>query len=101
MEWHYGTKVLFASDAEGMVWMWKIPSGDCKTFSNAGVAATCCHLLPGGSQLVTGYANGSLKIWDLASATCKASISGMSRIRILHTPFCLLAWFLLAVDILY
>lgn len=76
MEWHFGTKVLFASDVDGMVWMWKIPSGDCKTFSNAGVAASCCQLLPGGSSLVTGYANGILKVWDLASGTCKITISG-------------------------
>lgn len=76
LRWHFGTKVLFASDAEGMVWMWKIPSGECKTFSNAGVAATCCHLLPGGSSLMAGYSNGIIKVWDLSSASCKLTISG-------------------------
>ncbi|XP_067933499.1 angio-associated migratory cell protein-like [Watersipora subatra] len=74
--WHYGTRVLFASDVEGTVWMWKVLSGDCKTYSNAGVAATCCRLLPGGSSLMTGYSNGVLKIWDLSSSSCKLTISG-------------------------
>lgn len=76
MDWHFGTRVLFASDADGTTWMWKIPSGDCKTFSNTGVAATCCQVLPGGSSLAVGYASGVIKIWDLASGSCKHTISG-------------------------
>ena len=76
MTWHGRANVLFAADSEGTVWMCKVPAGDCKTYSNVWVAATCCHLLPNNTELVAAYSNGVIKLWDLMSATCKVTISG-------------------------
>ncbi|KAF6017019.1 AAMP [Bugula neritina] len=67
MQWHRGGSLLLASDADGIVWMWKIPSGSCSTFDFSGVAATICHFLPLNTMLAAGYGNGVVKIWNLTS----------------------------------
>ena len=41
LEWHPEASVLLAGTADGNVWMWKIPSGDCKTFQSHGCRSTC------------------------------------------------------------
>lgn len=41
LEWHPEANVLLAGTADGNVWMWKIPSGDCKTFQSHGCRSTC------------------------------------------------------------
>ena len=41
LEWHPEANVLLAGTADGNAWMWKIPSGDCKTFQSHGCRSTC------------------------------------------------------------
>lgn len=41
LEWHPEANVLLAGTADGNVWMWKIPSRDCKTFQSHGCRSTC------------------------------------------------------------
>lgn len=41
LEWHTEAHVLLAGTVDGNVWMWKIPSGDCKTFQSHGCRSTC------------------------------------------------------------
>ena len=41
LEWHPEANVLLAGTADGNVWMWQIPSGDCKTFQSHGCRSTC------------------------------------------------------------
>lgn len=48
LEWHPCAPVLLAGTDDGSVWMWKIPSGDCKTFQSAGSQATTGKVLPDG-----------------------------------------------------
>lgn len=48
MEWHPQAHVLLAGTADGNTWMWKIPSGDCKTFQGPACPATCGRILPDG-----------------------------------------------------
>jgi len=48
MEWHPQAHVLLAGTADGNSWMWKIPSGDCKTFQGPACPATCGKILPDG-----------------------------------------------------
>ncbi|ETE68195.1 Angio-associated migratory cell protein, partial [Ophiophagus hannah] len=40
-EWHSQSPVLLAGTADGNCWMWKIPSGECKTFQGPNCPATC------------------------------------------------------------
>lgn len=48
LEWHPCAPVLLAGTDDGSVWMWKIPSGDCKTFQSAACQATTGKVLPDG-----------------------------------------------------
>ncbi|KAF7241764.1 Angio-associated migratory cell protein [Varanus komodoensis] len=50
MEWHPQSHILVAGTADGNSWMWKIPSGECKTFQGPNCPATCGHVLPDGEQ---------------------------------------------------
>ena len=48
MKWHPGAHVLLAGTVDGDAWMWKIPSGDCKTFQGPGCTASSGLLLTDG-----------------------------------------------------
>lgn len=50
MEWHPRAPVLLAGTADGNTWMWKVPSGDCKTFQGPNCPATCGRVLPDGES---------------------------------------------------
>ncbi|XP_028909392.1 angio-associated migratory cell protein [Ornithorhynchus anatinus] len=65
MEWHPRAPILLAGTADGNTWMWKVPSGDCRTFPGPSCPATCGHVLPDGKKAVVGYEDGSVRLWDL------------------------------------
>uniref|UniRef100_A0AAA9SLP6 Angio-associated migratory cell protein n=4 Tax=Bos TaxID=9903 RepID=A0AAA9SLP6_BOVIN len=65
MEWHPRAPVLLAGTADGNTWMWKVPTGDCKTFQGPNCPATCGRVLPDGKRAVVGYEDGTIRIWDL------------------------------------
>ncbi|XP_053707431.1 angio-associated migratory cell protein isoform X1 [Synchiropus splendidus] len=65
LEWHPCAPVLLAGTNDGNVWMWKIPSGDCKTFQSSACQATCGKILPDGKRAVVGYDDGTVRVWDL------------------------------------
>ena len=68
-KWHTSAHVLFAGTESGEVYMWKIPSGDCKIYQGNGLKATTSRLLNNGKELLVGYEDGTLKLWDLKSAS--------------------------------
>ncbi|XP_074655957.1 angio-associated migratory cell protein-like [Tubulanus polymorphus] len=78
MKWHPSADVLIAGSCDGDVWMWKVPSGECRTFSGPGCACTCGVVLPDGKHVAVGYENGSLRVWDLKTA---ASILTMKKVH--------------------
>lgn len=78
LTWHHSTAVLLAGTAEGDVWMWKIPSGDCKTMLGHGCQTTCGKILPDGKQCCIGYEDGTIKVWDLKQSTAVHSFKGGS-----------------------
>jgi len=76
LQWHQAAPVLLVGTSDGQVWMWKIPSGDCKTFVGFGPAALCGQILSDGKRAFVGYDDGSLKVWDLKSTDAVYNISG-------------------------
>ena len=50
LKWHPAAHVLLAGTVDGDVWMWKIPSGDCKTFQGPGCTASCGILMQDGKN---------------------------------------------------
>ncbi|KAH9498158.1 hypothetical protein Btru_008408 [Bulinus truncatus] len=75
LQWHNAAPVILAGTKDGEVWMWKIPSGDCKTFAGRGPSAQCGLVLPDGKSACVGYEDGVVKIWDLKSGTAIYTVS--------------------------
>ena len=48
MEWHHLTHILLVGTTDGDTWMFKIPSGDTKTFQSHGVPCTVGKIIPDG-----------------------------------------------------
>lgn len=48
--WHFGSNVLFAGCEDGSIYMWKIPTGDCKIYSGSTVKCEGAVLLPDGES---------------------------------------------------
>ncbi|EDO35758.1 predicted protein [Nematostella vectensis] len=65
LDWHHAVNVLLAGTADGDTWMWKIPSGDTKTFQSHGCRSTCGMFMKDGARAIAGYEDGTLKVWDL------------------------------------
>ncbi|NP_001088640.1 angio associated migratory cell protein L homeolog [Xenopus laevis] len=76
LEWHPCAHVLLAGTADGNTWMWKIPSGECKTLQGPGCPATCGQFMPDGRKAVVGYEDGSVRIWDLKQGSALHVLKG-------------------------
>ncbi|KAG5261915.1 hypothetical protein AALO_G00290020 [Alosa alosa] len=76
LEWHPCAPVLLAGTADGNVWMWKIPGGDCKTFQGPSCQATTGKIMRDGKRAVVGYEDGSVRIWDLKQGNAVHVIKG-------------------------
>ncbi|KAG1682604.1 Angio-associated migratory cell protein [Nymphon striatum] len=81
MQWHHSANVLFAGAADGFMWMWKIPSGECKSFFGPGRACETGVILADGSTAVCGYEDGTLKFWNLRTGQVLHSISDLNSHR--------------------
>ncbi|XP_065808279.1 angio-associated migratory cell protein [Labrus bergylta] len=76
LEWHPCAPVLLAGTDDGNVWMWKIPSGDCKTFQSSACQATSGKVLPDGKRAVVGYEDGTVRFWDLKAGNAVHVVKG-------------------------
>lgn len=74
MKWHKQANVLFAGCVEGEIYMWKIPTGECKIFQSFGQRSENAALASDGKKLVAGYGDGTIRIWDLKEGTVHATI---------------------------
>ena len=52
MQWHSVANVLFAGSIKGEIYMWKVPSGDCKILPGSGERVETAALLPDGIVLI-------------------------------------------------
>ncbi|XP_078489248.1 angio-associated migratory cell protein-like [Ciona intestinalis] len=73
--WHPIAPVLLAGTHDGECWMWKIPSGDCKTFPSPGSSCNCGVILPGGKLACFGYADGSTRVIELKTGEVKSTLA--------------------------
>ncbi|XP_019614224.1 PREDICTED: angio-associated migratory cell protein-like [Branchiostoma belcheri] len=76
LDWHMAAPVLLAGTVDGDVWMWKVPSGDCKTFQGHGCQSTAGKVMPDGKRLSVGYEDGAVKVWDLKQGAALHTFSG-------------------------
>lgn len=74
--WHDRANVLFAGSADtGEIYMWRIPSGDCKVFAGPGCPGGAADLTDDGKKLFASYNDGSLRLWDLRSGNAILTIN--------------------------
>lgn len=76
LEWHQAANVLLVGTADGSSWLWKIPSGDCKTLQSFGPASSAGKILPDGKRAVTAYEDGSFRLWDLKGGSVTHAVTG-------------------------
>ncbi|KAL5006127.1 hypothetical protein ScPMuIL_017285 [Solemya velum] len=69
LEWHPESHILVVGTVDGNFWMWRIPSGDCRTYQGHGSTITSGRIMPDGKRAVVGYDDGVVKVWELKS--CK------------------------------
>lgn len=76
IDWHPRANVLLAGTVDGTVWMWQVPSGQCKTLR--GPHSGCCagRALSDGKRAVAGYEDGSVRVWDLKGASVVHALTG-------------------------
>uniref|UniRef100_A0A182N373 Uncharacterized protein n=1 Tax=Anopheles dirus TaxID=7168 RepID=A0A182N373_9DIPT len=74
MRWHTGAHVLLAGSESGEVYVWRIPSGDCKVLPGHDAKAETAELTHDGKKLAVGYGDGHFKLWDLKSGTASLEV---------------------------
>nr|XP_019933458.2 angio-associated migratory cell protein-like isoform X1 [Aedes albopictus] len=65
MKWHFGAHVLMAGSDTGEIYVWRIPSGDCKVMQGFGEKCEVARLSHDGKRIAAGYGNGAFKIYDI------------------------------------
>ncbi|XP_034950314.1 angio-associated migratory cell protein [Chelonus insularis] len=74
MKWHSQANVLFAGSVDGEIYMWKIPSEECKVFQGYGQRTETATLTPDGKRLIAGYEDGAIRVLDLKEGTVQVTI---------------------------
>lgn len=67
MKWHTAGYILMAGSDSGEIYVWRIPSGDCKVLQGQGHKCETANLTADGKKLAAGYGDGTFKLWDLKS----------------------------------
>lgn len=75
LSWHHGSHVLLAGTAEGDMWMWLVPQGNARTFPSYGSASQCGAFFPDGKRAISGYEDGSIRIFDMKTGEMKHQFS--------------------------
>ncbi|KAG5889023.1 hypothetical protein JTB14_033952 [Gonioctena quinquepunctata] len=72
--WHSMTNVLFCGCHSGDVYVWQIPQGNCKVLPSPNNTTTSCgKVLPNGKQILVGYEDGQLRLWNIKECSVEWS----------------------------
>ncbi|XP_044267247.1 angio-associated migratory cell protein [Tribolium madens] len=82
LTWHTFANVLIAGTQSGEIYVWQIPQGNCHVLTSHGSSCTCGKLLPDGKQILAGYADGLVKLWDIKTASGKWQVSDQSKANV-------------------
>ncbi|XP_065187864.1 angio-associated migratory cell protein-like [Sycon ciliatum] len=69
ISWHPFANVLGAGINDGVVWIWQVPSGRCKTYLGNNSPTLCGHLMNDGAHAIAGYKDGTVRVWDMKNNT--------------------------------
>lgn len=64
--WHSLANVLLCGCHSGDIYVWQIPQGNCKVLAAVSDSpVSCAKILPNGKQLLAGYEDGQVRLWNL------------------------------------
>ncbi|KAJ8729329.1 hypothetical protein PYW08_000910 [Mythimna loreyi] len=66
--WHFAARVLICGSVSGDIYVFKVPSGECKVLQGYNMKVECGKLFQDGVRLAAGYEDGAVKIWDLKTS---------------------------------
>ena len=76
LRWHPSCNVLFAGTSDGNFYMFKLATGEIKVmYGGEETSLTCFNILKDGKRAACAYQNGSVRIWDLKSASTLHNLS--------------------------
>ncbi|KAH9370654.1 hypothetical protein HPB48_015972 [Haemaphysalis longicornis] len=81
VHWNPVDNALLTGTVDGIVWMWKVPGGECKTMQGSFTTCDDGRVLVDGRRAATVYDDGSVCIWDLKRACLLHDMSGPNRIH--------------------
>ncbi|KAJ8951180.1 hypothetical protein NQ314_007720 [Rhamnusium bicolor] len=77
LSWHPLANVLFCGCHSGDIYIWQIPQGNCKVLASPNNSPSSCgKVLPNGKQLLAGYEDGQLRLWNIKETSVEWSNSG-------------------------
>ena len=74
LDWHPKGNVLLAGSQDGTVWMWLALTGECmQVFAGHEAGVTCGGFTSDGAAVVTGSADGTVRVWACAARASTSS----------------------------
>jgi angio-associated migratory cell protein len=74
MKWHKKSNVLLAGSELGEIYIWRIPSGDCKVLQGSGSKCEIAVFTSDDKRLAAGYGDGVFKLWDVKNQQVQLTV---------------------------
>lgn len=68
--WHKQGNYIVAGSTDTLVWMWNVDNEEYSTFSGHSDDVTCGNFTPDGKRIISGSADGTIKVWNPKSGEC-------------------------------
>jgi ribosome assembly protein SQT1 len=75
MKWHRKSNVLIAGSDNGEIYIWRIPSGECKVLQGTGEKCEVGIFTKDDKRIAAGYSDGTFKLWDVKSSNVVLTLS--------------------------
>lgn len=75
MKWHRKANLLLAGAESGEIYLWRIPSGDCKVLQGSGMTCETAVFTHDDKTLAAGYSDGIFKLWDVKNQQVMQTIA--------------------------
>lgn len=80
LKWHRKANVLLAGSEVGEIYIWRVPSGDCKILPGAGEKCEVAVFTSDDKKLAAGYGDGTFKLWDVKNQQVLLNIPPENRV---------------------
>lgn len=78
MKWHRKANLLLAGAETGEIYLWRVPSGDCKVLQGTGMTCETAVFTHDDKTLAAGYSDGTFKLWDVKNQQVMQTVNPKS-----------------------